>query len=118
MSDPRGAPSSRNVTATTRPEVALALARSVVGRVTLCGASSATEGAPPAELDRRVPVDRECEGSLRLFWRSIAKATADTATNHASPSAANLFPRVEAIRGIEGPCRAARRALSSEAMAD
>jgi hypothetical protein len=107
VSDPRGAPSSRNVTTTTRPELALALARSVVGPVTLCGASSATEGAPPAELDRRVPVDPECEGSLRLFWRSIARATADTATNHATPSAANLLPRVEAIRGIESPCRAA-----------
>jgi hypothetical protein len=106
VSDPSGAPSSRNVTATTRPELALALAWSVVKPVTLCGATSATDGAPPAALDKKVPDDRECDGSLRLFWRSIVKATADAATNQARPSAVNFLPRVQAIRGNESPCRA------------
>ena len=40
------------------------------------------------------------------------------ATSHTRAIAANFTPRIELIRGAEIRCRAVRRALSSEAMAD
>ena len=68
VSEPIGAPSSKKVTATIRPERALALAFSVVGRSTLPGGpSSVTEGEPAAAEERSEPVARECDGSLRPF---------------------------------------------------
>jgi len=60
VSEPRGVPSRRNVTAATRPELAFALALSVVGRSTRPGGlSSSTEGGPAAAEERRELVARE-----------------------------------------------------------
>ena len=60
VSEPSGTPSRRNVTATTRPERALAAAFSVVGPSTVPGgARSSTAGGAPAEEERKEPVARE-----------------------------------------------------------
>ena len=60
VSEPSGEPSSRNVTAAMRPEVAVALAFSVVGCSTLpCEPSSVTDGGPAAVVERRELVARE-----------------------------------------------------------
>jgi len=68
VSEPNGCPSSTKVTATIRPERALAAAFNVVGRPTEAGGlASVTDGGPAAVDDRRAPFARECEGSLRLF---------------------------------------------------
>jgi hypothetical protein len=102
VSEPSGAPSSRNVTAAIRPERAVALAFSVVGRATVRGAPiSPTEGPPDEALERKAPDARECDGSLRPFWRTIARVTTAAATRHTSATAATLAPRDETQRGAE-----------------
>ena len=60
VSEPSGTPSRRNVTATTRPERALAAAFSVVGPATVPGgARSSTAGGSLAEEERKELVGRE-----------------------------------------------------------
>jgi hypothetical protein len=60
VSEPRGVPSSTKVTATIRPERALAAAFSVVGLPTEPGGrASDTEGGPAAVEERSEPVARE-----------------------------------------------------------
>jgi hypothetical protein len=60
VSEPSGTPSSRNVTATMRPERAFAAAFSTVGRSTVPGGlMSSTAGGPDAEEERIELVARE-----------------------------------------------------------
>jgi len=85
----------------------LALAFSVVGRPTVRGApTSPTDGPPDEAVERKEPDARECDGSLRLFWRTIARVTTAAATRQTRASAATLAPRDETQCGAENICRA------------
>jgi len=64
------------------------------------------DGPPDEAVERKEPDARECDGSLRLFWRTIARVTTAAATRQTRASAATLAPRDETQCGAENICRA------------